>query len=121
MTDHAACVKVIECHSDSVDLEIGGQEVTCSFDGGNVEIPGFDGVLNCPSSNILCQAMPCMNHCSGLGVCKNGVCECDNGSNEPDCGGGDIDSDVQDAGGPIAGTEETDFALLLAVAIVGFV
>ena len=35
-----------------------------------------------------------MNHCSGLGVCKNGKCICDSGNSDPDCGGGDIGEGV---------------------------
>jgi hypothetical protein len=29
--------------------------------------------------------MPCMNDCNGIGVCKQGVCQCDDGSTEGDC------------------------------------
>ena len=88
--DHAACVRVLTCNLDSVDLQIDGNIVNCPFDGGDRTIPGYDGVLHCPSTNILCQNMPCMNHCSGQGVCQNGVCQCSNGSTDPDCGGGEI-------------------------------
>ena len=105
--EHAACVKVVKCNDDSVELEIDGEEVTCPFTGGDVEIDGYDGVVNCPASDVLCADMPCMNHCSGLGVCKNGVCKCDSGNDDPDCGGGDIGD---------------DFAFtLLAVAIFGVI
>ena len=91
--DHAACVKVVKCNDANVELEIDGNSVICPFTGGDVSISGYDGVVNCPSSDILCADMPCMNHCSGLGVCKNGKCICDNGSSYPDCGGGDIGDD----------------------------
>jgi len=91
--DHAACVEVVKCNDSSVDLSIDGNTVNCPFTGGDVSIPGYDGVVNCPASSVLCENMPCMNHCSGLGVCKNGKCVCDNGNSDPDCGGGDISDD----------------------------
>ena len=91
--DHTACLKVLKCHDDRVDLDLDGSTVTCPFIGGNVEIPKYEGVIYCPASNVLCAAMPCMNHCSGVGVCENGVCKCENGNSDPDCGGGDLGDD----------------------------
>jgi hypothetical protein len=52
--EHAGCHKVLECKSDSVIIEIDGEEVECDFDGGDVEVDGYDGVVHCPNTNILC-------------------------------------------------------------------
>jgi hypothetical protein len=34
---------------------------------------------------ILCDPMPCMNNCNGIGFCNQGVCQCDDGSTGGDC------------------------------------
>ena len=88
--EHAGC-HWIECKTDYAIVHIGDVEVECPFSGGDVEVPGYNGVVHCPSSNILCDPKPCMNHCSGIGLCVKGVCQCPDGSLGGDCG--DIKAD----------------------------
>jgi len=82
---HSVCHKVKSCESDHAVLEIGGVTVNCPFTGGDVTVTGFNGVLKCPNSNVLCSAMPCKSACYGQGICKAGVCMCDPGYGASDC------------------------------------
>mmetsp|Transcript_11871 Transcript_11871/g.17360 ORF Transcript_11871/g.17360 Transcript_11871/m.17360 type:complete len:596 (-) Transcript_11871:2169-3956(-) len=81
---HAGCHEV-ECYDTYALVYFGGVSVQCPFTGGEVEIEGYSGTVICPSTDILCQAMPCPNNCSGQGVCKDGKCECFDGSVGGDC------------------------------------
>jgi len=81
---HAGCHRV-ECFSDYAIVYIGSTPVNCPFEGGRVRVPGFKGYLECPSSDVLCRAMPCPNNCSGVGKCVEGVCHCDDGYIGGDC------------------------------------
>jgi hypothetical protein len=83
-TVHATCHE-IECFDNYALVNIGDVQVQCPFTGGAVQVEGYEGYVNCPDSSILCDAMPCMNDCNGIGVCKQGVCQCDDGSTEGDC------------------------------------
>ena len=81
---HAGCHEV-ECYDTYALVYFGDVSVQCPFTGGEVEIEGYSGTVICPSTDILCQPMPCPNNCSGQGVCKNGKCECFDGSVGGDC------------------------------------
>lgn len=83
--EHAGC-HWVECKASSAIIHIGDSQVECPFTGGDVEVPGYNGVVHCPPSNILCDPKPCMNNCSGIGMCVKGVCECPDGTSGGDCG-----------------------------------
>ena len=61
-------------------------EFECPFTGGPVTPTGWDGQIDCPASTILCDEVPCMNFCHGLGNCVNSRCVCDEGWGGVDCG-----------------------------------
>jgi hypothetical protein len=81
---HATCHE-IECFDTYALVNIGDVQVQCPFIGGSVKAKGYEGYVNCPDSSILCDPMPCMNNCYGIGFCKQGVCQCDDGSTGGDC------------------------------------
>ncbi|CAG9332394.1 unnamed protein product [Blepharisma stoltei] len=83
---HAMCHNVT-CTQNAAIIHIKNSSVTCNFTGGQVKVPGFQGFLQCPSSNILCRDMPCPDNCSGRGKCIHGVCMCDNGDRGGSCPG----------------------------------
>jgi hypothetical protein len=87
---HTGC-HWIECGDSGTIVHIGDEEVECPIDGGEVEVPNYNGVLYCPRWEEVCLPVPCLNACSGIGVCNRGVCECPNGSMGGDCA--DIDKD----------------------------
>jgi len=88
---HATCHE-IECYDNYALVYIGDAKVECPFTGGTVDVEGWEGSVNCPKTSVLCDAMPCMNNCNGVGICKKGVCECDDGTVGGDCGDG-LDED----------------------------
>ncbi|CAG9322125.1 unnamed protein product [Blepharisma stoltei] len=79
------CYPVASCTSDAAYLTVGTQTIKCPFTGGNVTISGYNGVLICPASSILCDAVPCLNACYGQGICKSGICTCNAGYGGNDC------------------------------------
>ena len=94
------CVEVKECQSDRAILRLQAMAATeinyntghdevefeCLFTGGQVTPTGWAGVIDCPASSILCDEVPCMNFCHGLGNCVNSLCVCDQGWGGDDCG-----------------------------------
>jgi hypothetical protein len=84
---HGTCHR-ISCLADRAIIHIGEHEVECYFNGmsNNTKIPGFDGEVKCPTSNILCnKKIPCYNSCNGLGKCTDDGCVCDEGYYGLDC------------------------------------
>lgn len=81
---HATCHE-IECFDSYALVYIGSVKVQCPFTGGSVTVDGYDGYVDCPSSTVLCDPMPCINNCNGIGVCKQGVCNCSDGTVGGDC------------------------------------
>ncbi len=81
---HVAC-HWIECEDNYTIVHIGDEEVLCSREGGTASVPNYEGVLDCPKWEEVCSPAPCMNFCSGIGVCNRGVCECPDGSKGGDC------------------------------------
>ncbi|CAG9318554.1 unnamed protein product [Blepharisma stoltei] len=79
------CYEVINCTYTYATLRVGDQEVNCPFDGGNITIKGYNGVLICPNSDVLCSEKPCFHACSGQGKCINGKCHCNQGFEGDDC------------------------------------
>jgi hypothetical protein len=75
----------IECEEDYTIVHIGEEIINCDAEGGKVEVPNYNGVLYCPKWEEVCDPVPCMNSCSGVGICNRGVCECTNGSKGGDC------------------------------------
>lgn len=88
---HTGCYEVVQCHKDRVDLRVGNGHtgffiVSCPFEGGQVNVPGYLGTLNCPESDVLCsERVPCLNACYGKGRCVDGKCLCNEGSVGIDC------------------------------------
>jgi hypothetical protein len=83
---HASCVRVQSCDSTKATLKVGDATVDCPFTGGVVTIPGFQGTLTCPDSDVLCAEFQCANFCSGAGICQSdGTCNCDEGFFGFDC------------------------------------
>jgi leishmanolysin len=83
---HVGC-HWIECEEDYTIVHIGDEEVNCDSEGGEVKVPNYNGVLYCPKWEEVCSPIPCMNACSGIGICNRGVCECPDGSQGGDCTG----------------------------------
>jgi hypothetical protein len=84
---HAGCYDVT-CLNDRAQIRIGEHTVECFFNGmsSTATIPGFEGKVICPDSNALCStAIPCINGCTGRGVCVAGTCNCDEGYFTADC------------------------------------
>ncbi|CAG9318550.1 WIF1_4 [Blepharisma stoltei] len=79
------CYKVVSCEEDKVVVGVGDQTVDCPFSGGDVTVPGYDGVLTCPDSSICKGIVPCINSCYGQGKCPKGTCICDPGFGGKDC------------------------------------
>lgn len=73
------CFEVIECSDSEAVVKIQSTTVSCPFTGGDITVPGYSGILNCPDSNILCRDVPCKQFCSLRGKCNYGVCECFDG------------------------------------------
>jgi hypothetical protein len=82
--NHAAC-HWVECKKGYSLIHVGQQVVKYPAKGGSVKVPGYDGVLYCPTWQEVCDPAPCMNACSGIGICNRGVCECPDGSKGGDC------------------------------------
>ena len=93
--EHAAC-HWIECGDSGTIVHIGDEEVECPIDGGEVEVPNYQGLLYCPKWEEVCFPVPCLNGCSGIGICNRGVCECPNGSKGGDCADYDKDFSYRD-------------------------
>jgi hypothetical protein len=81
---HAAC-HWVECKHGYSLIHVGKKVVKCPAKGGSVKVPGYNGVLYCPTWEEVCDPVPCMNACSGIGICNRGVCECPDGSEGGDC------------------------------------
>lgn len=92
---HVGC-HWIECEEDHTIVHIGDEEVICPENGGEVEVPNYEGVLYCPMWTQVCNPAPCMNACSGIGVCDRGVCKCPDGSMGGDCSGIEKDFSYRD-------------------------
>ena len=50
---HPMCYEV-SCSSKSLSIKINNIYVVCPRSGGNIEVEGFDGYLNCPDYNLIC-------------------------------------------------------------------
>jgi len=89
----AACVRS-RCSKDGkFEIQIGGDVFTCPSEGKHqVNLAGFNGELECPSAQEMCQEnLPkrCPLDCHGQGVCMNdGTCQCLHGFTGPDCNNG---------------------------------
>jgi hypothetical protein len=83
--EHVAC-HWVECNNGHTLIHVGDTVVECPTTGGEVSVPGYNGVLYCPKWDEVCKPVTCMNACSGVGVCNRGVCECPDGSQGGDCG-----------------------------------
>ena len=82
---HTGCHEVI-CRGASAYVTIGNTMMQCPHAGGLLShIPGFSGSITCPAYDQLCGLQPCPNGCFGYGICKAGVCECDQGYFGLDC------------------------------------
>jgi hypothetical protein len=81
---HAAC-HWVECEPGYTIIHVGDEVVECRGKHGEVEVPGYDGVLYCPNWEEVCGPAPCMNACSGIGIYNRGVCEYPDGSKGGDC------------------------------------
>jgi hypothetical protein len=103
----------IECEEDYTIVHIGDEEVQCDSEGGEVEVPNYNGVLYCPKWEEVCNPVPCLNACSGIGVCNRGVCECPDGSMGGDCSDIDKDFSYRD---PI-GDDDEDSAQLIGALV----
>lgn len=82
------CYEIIICNTNSVTINVGSKTVECPFTGGEITVPGYDGVLICPDTSILCDIVPCLNACTGQGKCVNGQCVCNEGRSGDDCSAG---------------------------------
>lgn len=63
----------VTCNSDSFDVTIGSVTVTCTTDGEELSIEGYQGTMICPKYDRICADPPCRNNCFGE-KCVNGVC-----------------------------------------------
>ncbi|RLN79412.1 hypothetical protein BBJ28_00005415 [Nothophytophthora sp. Chile5] len=80
------CYKVLGCSASKLTLSIGGVDVQCPIEGGDVKVSGYKGKLACPPSTQLCQTL--QDKCSGSGVLlPSGDCECLPGFVGADCSG----------------------------------
>lgn len=78
MHHHAGCHKVT-CNGNTAVIHIGGEVAHCTPSGGSVKVRGYNGLLYCPGSDVLCRSQPCVSNCHGRGKCKGGLCECEEG------------------------------------------
>lgn len=80
------CYRVTGCTSTSLKLSIGGKDVECPLEGGEVTVSGYTGKLICPVGTRLCQIL--QDKCSGAGVLlSDGTCQCNPGYEGEDCSG----------------------------------
>ncbi|OWZ20164.1 Leishmanolysin-like peptidase [Phytophthora megakarya] len=103
-----ACYKVLKCSSTSLTLSIGGVEVQCPVEGGELKVNGFKGKIICPPSTQLCQLLE--DKCSGNGVLlASGICQCFPGHVGDDCSGIECPSsaDGAECGGSSHGVCDT--------------
>jgi hypothetical protein len=112
---HATCHEV-ECFDSFALVHIGEVTVNCSFTGGQAEIEGFEGFVSCPASSVLCDPMPCMNNCNGIGVCQKGVCQCQDGSVGGDCRGIVANSTDSDSSG-LDGSDDSEVSASLVISL----
>jgi hypothetical protein len=88
VNSYSACYQVSACNSTHATVIVGKFTLFCPFTGGTLTVPGYNGVLTCPASNILCSDVPCLNYCFGRGNCVLGKCLCDKGFSGADCSKG---------------------------------
>ena len=50
---HPMCYQIY-CSSKSLTIGIYNKYVVCPREGGNIEVEGYDGYLNCPDYNLIC-------------------------------------------------------------------
>ncbi|TYZ53430.1 hypothetical protein PybrP1_002739, partial [[Pythium] brassicae (nom. inval.)] len=80
------CYRVTGCTSASLKLSIGGKDVECPLEGGDITVSGYRGKLSCPVGTRLCQML--QDKCSGSGVLlSDGTCQCNPGRVGADCSG----------------------------------
>ena len=75
---HTSCHKVT-CEGSVATITIGLEVAKCLPDGQDTTIRGYQGVVHCPTSDILCRPPPCYNNCHGHGKCVDGGCVCEDG------------------------------------------
>ena len=76
------CYRVL-CAEDHSLVQINNSTFRCPYEGGKIE--AMEGHLICPEWKVLCGEVPCMNGCSGAGVCVSGKCKCSEGFTGSDC------------------------------------
>ncbi|KAJ0409424.1 hypothetical protein P43SY_002314 [Pythium insidiosum] len=82
----SSCYRVLGCSPQGLRLSIGGKDVLCPLQGGEITVPGYRGRLQCPVANRLCQMI--QQQCSGNGVLlATGACQCNPGFVGDDCSG----------------------------------
>ena len=50
---HPMCYQIY-CSSLSLTLKINDDYIVCPREGGNIEVKGYDGYVNCPDYNLMC-------------------------------------------------------------------
>ena len=75
---HTSCHKVT-CEGSVATITIGLEVAKCTPDGRDTTVRGYQGVVHCPTSDVLCRPAPCYNNCHGRGKCESGKCVCEDG------------------------------------------
>ncbi|KAG0610529.1 hypothetical protein M758_7G072700 [Ceratodon purpureus] len=79
------------CANNSLQIAVDNVWKTCPREGGPIEFPGFNGILDCPMYQELCDdtllSRPgqCNQNCHGNGECIEGKCRCFLGFKGEDC------------------------------------
>ena len=80
-----ACKK--EGANTVLGVKIGNKNVNCRREG-EVKIPGYSGVFDCPDPSVYCNTVAkefCPKNCMGRGECINNQCKCSPGYIGLDC------------------------------------
>jgi leishmanolysin len=74
----------VSCSRSLYSIIIDGDSYPCA-PGKSIQIRNYNGYIDCPRYEEVCEIPPCLLGCRGVGICRNGACICDKGYGGNDC------------------------------------